>query len=252
MGQATELEKVKARIRALAAKTTDRGCSEAEAMAAAQKVGQLLEVYGLSMSEIELREEVCAQREIIMHGPRLQAVGAIFLAIIRLTETKGWTAGRGNFVLFGLEPDVLMGEYLLHLVAGAVDREEAEFRASEAYRRSRLQPQARLRSFRYGFAERVSQRLEEIARHRRETAAQARTSTGGATGSTSGTALVVAKEKRVQEAFKDLGIRLVSRSTTRRVRDGNAFRHGQEAGGRVGLDRPVGAGAGTRTLRGKP
>ncbi|WP_203076418.1 DUF7168 domain-containing protein [Falsiroseomonas ponticola] len=246
MSQASELEKVKARIRALAAKTTDRGCSEAEAMAAAEKVGQLLEVYGLSMSEVELREEACLQREIVMEGPRLQAVGAIFLAIIRLTETKGWTAGRGTFVLFGLEPDVLMGEYLLHLVAGAVDREEADFRASEAYRRSRLQPQARLRSFRYGFAERVSERLEEIARHRRETATAARATPAA------GTALVVAKEKRVQAAFKELGIRLVSRSTTRRVRDGAAFRHGQEAGGRVGLDRPVGAGAGPRSLRGKP
>ncbi|NGM19800.1 DUF2786 domain-containing protein [Roseomonas stagni] len=246
MSQASELEKVKARIRALAAKTTDRGCSEAEAMAAAQKVGQLLEVYGLSMSEVELRQEVCIQREIVMEGPRLQAVGAIFLAIIRLTETKGWTAGRGTFVLFGLEPDVLMGEYLLHLVAGAVDREEADFRASEAYRRSRLQPQARLRSFRYGFAERISERLEQIARHRRETATAARATPAA------GTALVVAKEKQVQAAFKELGIRLVSRSTTRRVRDGNAFRHGQEAGGRVGLDRPVGAGTSPRSLRDKP
>ncbi len=246
MSQATELEKVKARIRALAAKTTDRGCSEAEAMAAAQKVGQLLEVYGLSMSEVELRQEACLQREVIIEGPRLQAVGAVFLAIIRLTETKGWTAGRGTFVLFGLEPDVLMGEYLIHLVAGAVDREEADFRASDAYRRSRLQPQARLRSFRYGFAERVSERLEEIARHRRDTAAAAQAKTSA------GTALVVAKEKQVNAAFRELGIRLVSRSTTRRVRDGAAFRHGQEAGGRVGLDRPVGAGAGTRTLRGKP
>lgn len=246
MSQASELEKVKARIRALAAKTTDRGCSEAEAMAAAQKVGQLLEVYGLSMSEVELRQEACLQREVIIEGPRLQAVGAVFLAIIRLTETKGWTAGRGTFVLFGLEPDVLMGEYLIHLVAGAVDREEAEFRASDAYRRSRLQPQARLRSFRYGFAERVSERLEEIARHRRDTAAAAQAKTSA------GTALVVAKEMQVHAAFRELGIRLVSRSTTRRVRDGAAFRHGQEAGGRVGLDRPVGAGAGTRTLRGKP
>ncbi len=246
MSQASEVEKVKARIRALAAKTIERGCSEAEAMAAAQKVGQLLEVYGLSMSEVELRGETCIQREIIIDGPRLQAVGAIFLAIIRLTETKGWTAGRGTFVLFGLEPDVLMGEYLIHLVAGAVDREEADFRASDAYRRSHLQPQARLRSFRYGFAERVSERLEEFARHRRETAAAAQATTS------TGTALVIAKERQVHAAFKDLGIRLVSRSTTRRVRDGTAFRHGQEAGGRVGLDRPVGAGAGARTLRGKP
>ena len=245
MTQTTELEKVKARIRALAARTTDRGCSEAEALAAAQKVGELLEVYGLTMSAIELRQEACVQREIIITGPRVQAVGAVFLSIIRLTETKGWTAGRGNFNIFGLEPDVMMGEYLLHLVAGAIDREEAAFRASAAYHASRLTPQSRLRSFRYGFAERVADRLDEIADHR--TAAVAAAGRGAAAP---GTALVVAKEKRITTAFRDLGIRLVSRTTTRRVRDGTAYRHGKEAGGRVGLDRPVGAGGTARPLRG--
>jgi hypothetical protein len=65
MSQQTELEKVKARIRALAARTVDRGCTEAEAIAAAQKVGELLEVYGLSMSEVELRQEACVQKTMV-------------------------------------------------------------------------------------------------------------------------------------------------------------------------------------------
>ncbi len=246
--QRTELEKVKARLRALAAKTIDRGCSEAEAMMAAQKVGELLEVYGLTMSEVELRDEPCLQRDIVITGPRLQAVGIIFMAILRLTETRGWMVGRNHFVLFGLEPDVLMGEYLMHLVAGAVDHEEALFRASEAYRRSRQTPQQRLRSFRYGFAERVSERMDELAAHR-----QASMTTAGAAGGAAGggTALVVAKEKRVAEAFRDLGIRLRSRTTTRRVSDNAAFRQGAAAGGRVALERPVGAGAGTPRLPGR-
>ncbi|MBU8539179.1 DUF2786 domain-containing protein [Falsiroseomonas tokyonensis] len=242
MTQRTELEKVKGRIRALAAKTIDRGCSEAEAMIAAQKVGELLEVYGLSMSEVELREEACIQRSVTITGPRLQAVTIIFMAIIRLTETRGWMNGRNEMVLFGLEPDVLMGEYLLHLVAGAVDHEEQVFRASAAFQRSRQTTQQRLRSFRYGFAERVSDRLEELAQHRQAAEAAARSP-----GST-GTALVVAKEKRIAEAFRDLGIRLRSRSTTRRVSDSAAYRQGQEAGRRVSLERPVGAGAGRGLL----
>lgn len=247
MSQQTELEKVKGRIRALAAKTIDRGCSEAEAMIAARKVGELLEVYGLTMSEVELRDETCLQRQVTVTGPRLQAVGIIFMAVIRLTGVRGWTNGRGNLVLFGLEPDVLMGEYLLHLVGVAVDHEEAAFRASDAYRRSRLAPQQRLRSFRYGFAERVSARLDEIAAHR-EAAEAAAHSPGGARGSSGGTALVLAKERRIEDAFRELGIRLRSRSTTRRVSDRGAYHQGQEAGGRVSLERPVGAGAGRRVL----
>lgn len=237
ISQQVEREKIMARIRGLAAKTTDRGCTEAEAMLAAQKVGELLEVYGLSMSEVELRDEPCFQREIVITGTRLQAAGIIFMAILRLTETKGWMAGRQTFVLFGLEPDVLMGEYLMHLTAGAVDHEENLFRASPAYRRGRQTPQQRLRSFRYGFAERVSARLDELTELRQASEAAAREAAGA------GTALVLAKEKRLSEAFESLGIRLRNRTTTRRVSDPSAYQRGMEAGARVGLERPVGADA---------
>lgn len=242
MSQQTELEKVKMRIRALAARTVDRGCSEAEALAAAQKVGELLEVYGLTMSEVELREETCIQREVIFTGPRLQALSAIFLSVIELTETKGWMVGRQSFVFYGLEPDVLMAEYLLHLVASAVDHEESIYRASPAYLRSRATPQNRLRSFRYGFAERVSTRIEELAAHRRAAEQAARMPT------TAGTALVLVKERLIAEGFRDLGIRLRTSYTTRTVRDGTAYRQGVEAGGRVNLQRPVRGGAGTPSL----
>lgn len=245
MSQQTELEKVKTRIRALAARTVDRGCSEAEALAAAQKVGELLEVYGLTMSEVELRQEACVQRQTTFSGPRLQAIGGIFLSVIDLTETKGWTAGRGTFVFYGLEPDVLMAEYLLHLIGSAIDHEEARYRASDAYQRSRVAPQNRLRSFRYGFAERVSKRIAELAAHRRaaEQAARMPTSTG--------TALVLVKQQIIDEGFGALGIRLRTSYTTRTVRDGAAYRKGMEAGGRVNLERPVGAAAGARSLAGR-
>ena len=62
MSQTTELTRVKARIKALAEKTVSNGCTEAEAMAAAEMVGRLLERYVLSMEEIDIREERCLVR----------------------------------------------------------------------------------------------------------------------------------------------------------------------------------------------
>ncbi len=47
MSQTTELTRVKARIRALTEKTVSNGCTEAEAMAAAEMVGRLLERYAI-------------------------------------------------------------------------------------------------------------------------------------------------------------------------------------------------------------
>ena len=148
MDQHNELTKVKARIRALAAKTVDRGCSEAEAMAAAAKVGELLAIYGLTMTEVALREEACVQRRTPVLGPQRQAMRWLYPALLRLCECRGWTDGRQDFVLFGLEPDVLMAEYLLAVVGRALETEELRYRASADYAARTQAPQAMLRSFR--------------------------------------------------------------------------------------------------------
>jgi hypothetical protein len=247
MDQQTELSKVKARIRALAAKTVERGCSEAEAMAAAAKVGELLDVYGLSMSEVELREESCVQRRAAFAGPARTALRWVFPALLRFCECRGWTDGRHDFVLFGLEPDVQMAEWLLHVVARALAHEEARYRAGPAYAARREAPQAVLRSFRYGFADRLSKRLDELADARAAAVAERRAAEGRGSAST---ALVVAKERKLDEAFRGLGVRLRTAYSSATVRDRGAFRSGAEAGGRVGLERPVGAGPGARGIAG--
>jgi hypothetical protein len=59
---------------------------------------------------------------------------------------------------------------------------------------------------------------------------------------TASTALVLAKEKKVEEGFRGLGVRLKTVYSTATVRDRGAYGRGQAAGGRVGLDRPLGAG----------
>jgi len=47
----------------LRAKTTDNGCTEAEALLAAAKVAELLDRYDLSLTDVEIREAPCEQRE---------------------------------------------------------------------------------------------------------------------------------------------------------------------------------------------
>jgi Protein of unknown function (DUF2786) len=55
LNQTQELARIKARIKALTEKTVANGCTEAEAMSAAEMVGRLLERYALSMDEISER-----------------------------------------------------------------------------------------------------------------------------------------------------------------------------------------------------
>ena len=74
MRQTTELSRVKARIQALAEKTVSNGCTEAEAMAAAEMVGRLLERYALSMEEIDVREERCVQIAVPIGGKQRRPI----------------------------------------------------------------------------------------------------------------------------------------------------------------------------------
>jgi Protein of unknown function (DUF2786) len=73
-----ELHKIKVKIMALANKTTDRGCSEEEAMSAMEKIGKLLEAYDLTMEECDMREEKCVSVKIPLRGARSGAAKLMF------------------------------------------------------------------------------------------------------------------------------------------------------------------------------
>jgi hypothetical protein len=102
-----------------------------------------------------------------------------------------------------------------------------------------------LRSFRYGFGDRVARRLDAMTETRATEQAAKRAS---AMGTSASTALVLAKERKLEAGVKELGVRLRTVTATATVRDRGAWGKGAEAGGRVGLDRPVGRGPGAGRL----
>src|SRR6478752_2303796 len=56
------LDRLKTRIQGLRSKTTDNGCTEAEALLAAAKVAELLDRYDLSLTDAQIRTAQCEQR----------------------------------------------------------------------------------------------------------------------------------------------------------------------------------------------
>jgi hypothetical protein len=231
MSQTSELDRVKARIKALAEKTVPNGCTEAEAMAAAEMVGRLLERYALTMDEIEVREERCVQVEVRMGGRHRRPVDCCVTAIARFCDCKVWLSRdelEVSYVFFGFEADTSLAAYLLRVIDRAIRTELANFRTychrakGVALRRASL-------SFQQGMATRVAERLNDMHQTRDAIAAQRST----------GTALVLLKRDVVEEAFQEAGIRLVSSGGLERRRVDAAFRHGVEAGDRVRLDRPL-------------
>ncbi len=241
MSQVNELHRVKTRIKALTDKTVANGCTEAEAMAAAEMVGRLLERYALSMDEIEVREARCVQVEIPIGGKRRRPIDGCVPAIARLCDCKVWLA-RGpkagepaelavaRYVFFGFETDTVLASYLYTVIERAMATEVLSFKVAKPQLRA-----VRLRrasdSFQHGVAARVAARLEAMHAER-----EAHVSAQRATG----TALILAKHRVVDEAFAETELRLVASSAIGRSRLAGAFREGWAAGERVNLNRPVG------------
>ena len=240
MSQAVELARVKSRIKALTEKTVANGCTEAEAMSAAEMVGKLLERYALSMDEIEVREQRCVQMEVSIGGRRRRPIDGCVPGIAAFCDCKVWLA-RGaephlpaRYVFFGFETDTALATYLYGVIDRAIATEVQRFRALKPELRA-VKLRQSSESFQHGIAARVAERLKAM-RAERDASVHAQRATG--------TALMLVKHRVVEEAFAETEIRLVSSSAVGQRRVIGAFREGWAAGGRVNLNRPVAGGGG--------
>jgi hypothetical protein len=239
MSQLNELSRVKARIKALTEKTVSNGCTEAEAMSAAEMVGRLLERYALTMDEIEIRAEQCVQLKIPLGGQRRRPIDGCVPAIARFCECKVWlnrTEFGPCYVFFGFEPDTALAGYLFSVIDRAIASELARFRSSQ-YRLQGQTLRVASSSFQHGMAQRLAERLEAMHRERDVSVAAQRAE---------GTALMLVKHRVVDDAFRETDIRLRAATSRTTIHLNGAFRHGRQAGDRVNLDRPIGGQALTR------
>ena len=233
MRQTTELSRAKARIKALAEKTVSNGCTEAEAMAAADMVGRLLERYALSMEEIDVREERCVRLEVPIGGQRRRPIDGCVTAIARFCDCKVWIARDlvvPSYVFFGFDADTTMAGYLFSVIDRAMATALVDFRVRHPELRG-VDLRWSSTSFQQGMAARVAKRLDQMHRERDANVVAQRST---------GTALILIKQQVVEDAFRDTRIRLVSIAGLSRARASGAFRQGLAAGDHVNLNRPVG------------
>ena len=239
MSQNDEIARVKVRIRALTARTIAHGCTEAEAMMAAEMVGRLLERYALTMEEVDVRQEQCVQVEVPIGGHRRRPTEVCVPALARFCDCKVWLARsehQAHYVFFGFEMDVALAAYLFAVIARSIQTELERFRKARAALTGVALRRAST-SFQGGMAVRVAERL--IAMHtEREMAVAAQRPNGAA--------LMLVRHQVVDEAFRFKKVPLRS-MTSLRLWQNAAFRDGRAAGERVNLNRPL-EGSGTVLL----
>lgn len=211
------------RIRALRAKTVENGCTEAEALAAAQLLADLLAKYNMTLDEAELRESPFAhhrERHDDWVGDRLWKVAA---AISHLTGARYWVQAPGMPVsidFFGFEHEVEVARYMLEICANAMRHEKAR---KEAELWPRIVKRNAMLPFLDGMADRLAQRIRAMKPPQ-----------------PAGVGLVVLHDALIDAAMPTKTEQRRARSS--RDRD-STYVDGWDAGGKVALNRGLRGGS---------
>src|SRR3954452_22013053 len=96
------LDRLKTRIQGLRSKTTDNGCTEAEALLAATKVAELLDRNDLSLTYIEILNSPCEQREYQTYRKKRIPLDDCVSAVANFCDCRVWRekrqAGEARYV----------------------------------------------------------------------------------------------------------------------------------------------------------
>jgi hypothetical protein len=227
---AASLERLKSRIEALRAKTVDNGCTESEALAAAEKVAELLDRHNLSLSDVEIRSSECDRRTVETSRKTKAPLDYTIAAIADFCDCKVWreTAADGErrYVFFGLRHDADAANNLAQMISSAIGSSVVRYRLTRDYqalhRRDRATATA---SFGIGMAISISEKLREMKKVRDQKVAAA------------GRDLVVVKAAVVDRELERLNMKFrePARSGRRYISE-HAFNAGQIEGQNLPLN----------------
>jgi len=229
--------KIATQISGLMAKTESRGATEAEALAAMRKIGELLAKYNLTMDEVSLRGTVC--ETLVIHTGRgaSDSMQWVISALSLYTDTKYWKGrARSNgkkvltYCFYGHKSDLEIVEYFYHLINNTMETETNIFKNTRAYHMADQFQGGRRRastSFQRGFIDRIIERLEEM----KPVAPQ----------ETTGTSLVVLKKQIVNAEFSKTAVASRLKHTTVNLtgNNNNSYVAGHNAGGRANLNTSI-------------
>lgn len=166
----TPAERLRARLRALLDKTVANGCTEAEALAAAEKARAIMAEHGIGADDLAMGQAEADDASVRPAWHR------DVLAAVCLCTNTAVLARAGGYLFVGREPGPEIAVYLRDVALQAVESGVAAFRLTPAIAGQRLfalRDRAE-RDFTAAFAERLALRLIEVFRSQRNDAARRR------------------------------------------------------------------------------
>ena len=230
-----ELERVLGRIQALRSKTVDQGCTEEEALAAAAKVAELLDRYGLSLSEIDFKEQRCSgegvETDRRRHGPVDECAGTVAAFCDCRTWYEMTPAGTLRHIFFGLPADVAGARCLYEKVEEAFETETRVFKRSALYDDHHTsQRRSATTSFQMGLKHGICTKLDKLKDERTKALLK-----------TTGRDLVPIKRDLIEDELSDLGLNLTAKTVRSNKVLAKAYHTGRIAGENLEWDEKIGA-----------
>jgi Protein of unknown function (DUF2786) len=237
-----ELDKLKARIQALRAKTINNGCTEDEALFAASKVAELLDRYDLSLTDVEMREASCERLEYETWHKKRIPIDACVGAVAHFCDCRVWReknqTGKARYVFFGLRSDVAVAHYLTELIDTAVKFGLGRYKTSPDYRLFRHKERHMANaSFALGMVTSIANKLTAMKSRRDEA------------NSGTGRDVVVVKTAIVDAELKKLDLNLRRQRSASRMVSATAYEAGGTAGASLDIDPGIGEAPRPQTVR---
>lgn len=230
------------KLRAFAQRTVENGCTEAEAIAAAEAMQKLQHEYNMTLTDADILDAEYVTEKMQLGNQRMHPVVGAVMGVAIFTSTKMYKSG-ATLYIFGEKHKVDNAIYLISTIQSAMELEFLNYRGTEAYLRETWyhHGQTIRSSFMNGMAHRLYHRLLQMHKELMEQDVTVSPTTGNS--------LVVLSDKALEEAFRRQNPNLRSGRRQTTSRSANASAAGRSAANRVGLRSGVRAGSAQRALR---
>lgn len=227
-------ERLYDKIRALLNKTTEHGCTEAEALAALTKARAMMDAYEVTPEDLKLAKDLAAiLKDCDTTDDKHGIARYLVKSVAMFCDCDGWRRG-DKFVFCGSPADVQLADWMHRHLIDFVQGELANYLMQCDYPRGMRRRM--INGFVIGCTGRILSRVNElVARSKRVAASNSRT-------------LVIVKRDAIDQLKIAQGIMLRTRTTSRRMDEG-ARVAGLAAGDRATLHRPVDTKRGAMLLK---
>lgn len=225
-------EKTIAKIRALLNMNTKNGCTEAEAMVAAERASKLMAEYDIQLLDVAGEEQAerygkrgrkFAQGNVRRKFPESSNC---INSVAGFTNCKAWIAD-DTLVFLGTAHDTEFAWFLMDMITKVMEKEWRMHKRT-LKRKTNEHGRKLRKSFMLGMSNRISDRLDELKAARNTQVAAA-----------GGRALMINQNAKLEATMKALGLNLKTRRPKSTRVNRSAYNQGTESANNVNFGRPV-------------